>query len=587
MWADEFNTGLDTSKWNVLNNSNFGGGNNQDECSMAANVTVSGGALRITGKRETVTCGGTNPDTGNNTYYFTSGTVTTRAQGGPMKFKFRQGYIEARMKAPKGNIYWPAFWLVGPGDGSTPGWPDYGEYDISEMYGTRPDATFGTMHYKCEGKTSCMTAANVYNMKTNSAYGGTSNFGTQMNDPTTFANYTGGMTNYNTFGLLWEADRITWYVNGRAVRYFDGNEVRRYESNGTTTLENKVCTSAMGCPSIPFSTVFNYEKSIILNLAMGGNGLAYHTHGYTGRDTPSGYVDGNLVADLPGTLEVDYVRLYQLANTAPPPPPPPTGDTTAPSVSITAPSANQKVSGTVTIAANASDNVGVTKVVAYVDGNQVGEDTSAPYHIAWDTKTVANGARNLQVKAHDAAGNVGNSATVGVQVDNAKPADNGGNPAPSNSTPPPNAPKAPVVTSTTGEKVAVPATDETVVQGNVALDSKLVTDKEVEASVQKVEFYVDGTLVATKTEPPFTFDTTNVADGKRTILQKTYYKDGRIEDLERVVFVNNNPDAHETTTNRLVQIIKYVVIGSIVVIASAVIFLLYTNRMPRLWFRKR
>ena len=35
-----------------------------------------------------------------------------------MRFKFRQGYAEVRMRVPRGNIYWPAFWLVGAGDGS-------------------------------------------------------------------------------------------------------------------------------------------------------------------------------------------------------------------------------------------------------------------------------------------------------------------------------------------------------------------------------------------------------------------------------------------------------------------------------------
>lgn len=494
IWSDEFNGGLDTSKWNVQNNSNFGAANHEDQCYRAANVSVSGGALQLTGKRETVSCGATNPNTGNSTYYFTSGMVTTRAQGGPMKFKFRQGYIEARIKAPKGNLYWPAFWLVGPGDGSTPGWPDYGEFDITEMYGTRPDATFGTMHYACPNKASCMTAANVYNMKTGSSYGGVSNFGTQMNDQATFDSYSGGMLNYNTFGLLWEANRITWYVNGKAVRYFDGNEVRRYESNGSTTLENKVCTTAMGCPSIPFSTVFDYEKSIILNMALGGDGITYPTHGYTGYDTASGYVNGNLVADLPGALEVDYVRVYQLANTPTQTPPPPSTPSTPPPTTTPPPTADNSSSGG---ASNPIQNSGAS---------------------------------------------------------------------------------APVVTSTTGEKVVVPKADEATVEGKVVLDPVVATDKAVQARIEKVAFYVDGTLIATQTAPPFTLDTTKVADGKHTILQKTFYKDGRVEDLKRVVFVNNQLDTNRATN--VLGAAKVISMVGLAIVGLIVLYLLYGSRLP-------
>jgi hypothetical protein len=326
-WGDEFNgSSVDTGKWNVQNNSNYGSSNHEDECYEAANVSEGGGVLNLNARRQTVSCGGTNPDTGNSTYYFTSGMITTRAQGGPMNYKFKQGYIEARMRAPKGNPYWPAFWLASPGDGSTPGWPDYGEFDISEIYGARPDATFGTMHYACTSG-ACQTAANVYNIASGSAYGGLSNYGTQMNDANTFDSYSGATTSFHTYGLLWEANHITWYVDGRAVRYFDGKGVYRYESNGSTTLENSVCSGAMACPTIDMSTVFNYEHSIIFNLAFGGNGPRYSYYGYTGQDTASGYSNGNLVATIPDSMQIDYVHVYQAGAVPTPPPttPPPSG----------------------------------------------------------------------------------------------------------------------------------------------------------------------------------------------------------------------------------------------------------------------
>ena len=61
-------------------------------------------------------------------------------------------------------------------------------------------------------------------------------------------------------------------------------------------------------------------------------------------------------------------------------------DTTAPTVSLTAPAAGATVSGTVTVTATASDNVGVAGVQFKLDGTSLGaEDTAAPYSVSWDT----------------------------------------------------------------------------------------------------------------------------------------------------------------------------------------------------------
>ena len=97
----------------------------------------------------------------------------------------------------------------------------------------------------------------------------------------------------------------------------------------------------------------------------------------------------------------------------------PSGDTTSPSTSITSPANGATVSGTTTVAANASDAVGVVRVELYVDGVLTGSDTTSPYQIAWNTTTVGNGSHGLQTKALDAAGNVGSSAVVNVTVSNA------------------------------------------------------------------------------------------------------------------------------------------------------------------------
>ena len=57
-----------------------------------------------------------------------------------------------------------------------------------------------------------------------------------------------------------------------------------------------------------------------------------------------------------------------------------TPDTTPPTVSVTSPAGGATVSGTITVTANASDNVGVAGVQFLLDGANLGaEDTTAPY----------------------------------------------------------------------------------------------------------------------------------------------------------------------------------------------------------------
>jgi leucyl aminopeptidase len=93
-------------------------------------------------------------------------------------------------------------------------------------------------------------------------------------------------------------------------------------------------------------------------------------------------------------------------------------DTTPPTVAITAPSSGATVTGTTTISASASDNVGLSRVEFWVDGALKGSDTSSPYSYSWDTTAVANGSHTLVAKAVDTSGNVGTSTSVGVTVSN-------------------------------------------------------------------------------------------------------------------------------------------------------------------------
>ncbi|HWS70484.1 MAG TPA: Ig-like domain-containing protein, partial [Thermoanaerobaculia bacterium] len=94
-------------------------------------------------------------------------------------------------------------------------------------------------------------------------------------------------------------------------------------------------------------------------------------------------------------------------------------DTTAPTVSVTAPTAGSTVSGTVSINASASDNVGVAKVEFYVDGALRSTDTTSPYSWSWNTTTFADSTHTIVAKAYDAANNMGTSGNVSVTVNNA------------------------------------------------------------------------------------------------------------------------------------------------------------------------
>lgn len=103
----------------------------------------------------------------------------------------------------------------------------------------------------------------------------------------------------------------------------------------------------------------------------------------------------------------------------PAPTPAPAPDTTAPTVSITAPASGSTVSGTYTITALASDGVGVIRVDFYVDSTLLGSDTGAPYSLAWNTAKVANGSHVVTVRAFDGAGNA-STAQVTVNVSNSR-----------------------------------------------------------------------------------------------------------------------------------------------------------------------
>lgn len=168
-------------------------------------------------------------------------------------------------------------------------------------------------------------------------------------------------------------------------------------------------------------------------------------------------------------------------------------DVTAPAVAVTAPADGATVSGTLTVSADASDNLGVAGVQFRVDGVNVGaEDTSAPFSISWDSLSTGNGAHSLTAVARDSAGNTTTSAARSVTVNN-------------------------VVADTQAPSVSLsaPASGATV-SGTVTL-SATATDN---VGVAGVQFRIDGVNVgAVDTTSPYSlgWDSNSVGNGTHSL----------------------------------------------------------------------
>ena len=168
-------------------------------------------------------------------------------------------------------------------------------------------------------------------------------------------------------------------------------------------------------------------------------------------------------------------------------------DTTAPTVSMTAPANGAIVTGTVTVSATASDNVGIAGVQFFLDGANLGaEDTASPFSVSWNTTTFANGTHLLTAVARDVAGNTTASAALTVTVQNVVP----------DTTPP-------------TVSLTAPASGATV-SGTVTISA----DAADNVGVAGVQFRLDGVnLGAEVTSSPhsFSWNSTGVPNGPHTL----------------------------------------------------------------------
>ncbi|MBC7452759.1 MAG: S8 family serine peptidase [Massilia sp.] len=148
-------------------------------------------------------------------------------------------------------------------------------------------------------------------------------------------------------------------------------------------------------------------------------------------------------------------------------------DTQAPTAQITSPTASSSVSGVVTVAVNASDNVGVDRVELKVNGTVVGVDSATPFSFSWNSANAANGMNTLVATAFDKAGNAAASSPVAVNVANAPP---------------------PVVKDTTAPVVMIDNPVAGSVSGSVNV-SVHATDNSGAAGIRQT-LYIDNVLVA-------------------------------------------------------------------------------------------
>jgi Big-like domain-containing protein len=91
-------------------------------------------------------------------------------------------------------------------------------------------------------------------------------------------------------------------------------------------------------------------------------------------------------------------------------------DVTAPTLTLLYPAAASQLSGNVNIVIDAIDDVGVTQVEYFIDGNLVSTDNTAPWEYNWNTAGYSSGSHVLFAKGYDAAGNIGTITSTEVEV---------------------------------------------------------------------------------------------------------------------------------------------------------------------------
>ncbi len=197
----------------------------------------------------------------------------------------------------------------------------------------------------------------------------------------------------------------------------------------------------------------------------------------------------------------------------------PVPDTTLPVVSVTSPASGSTVSGTVTIQAAASDNVGVSSVSFYADGALKCTVSAAPFACSWNTTSTGNGGHTVSATARDAAGNTA-SSSVGVTVSN-------------------------IVSDTTPPTVAITSPSGSVVSGTVSIQASASDN----VGVASVTFLIDGVQVAIVSSAPYAYswNTASTTNTSHTLTATARDGAGNSSSAALVVTVNNGSPSGDVT----------------------------------------
>ncbi len=235
VWQDEFEgpagSAPDASKWSYdLGATGWGNQELENYTNARQNSELNGeGQLVITARREA--SGG-----------YTSARLKTEG-----KFAFTYGRVEARIRVPKGQGIWPAFWMLGE-DIKTVGWPAGGEIDIMENIGKEPQVNHGSVH--------------------GPGYSGGSAITSQVKLPRTAALG----DDFHVYGLNWSPNRLEFSFDGQV-----------YET----------VTPAALPPNQKW--IFDKPMFLLLNVAVGGQ--------WPGNPDQT--------TEFPQKMLVDYVRVYR------------------------------------------------------------------------------------------------------------------------------------------------------------------------------------------------------------------------------------------------------------------------------------
>jgi beta-glucanase (GH16 family) len=219
VWHDEFDgpagASFDRAKWTAdTGGAGFGNQEREFYTTRTENAVLDGhGHLVITALAEP-------PSSNRQCWYGRCLYTSTRLKTEGL-FAQAYGRFEARIRIPRGQGMWPAFWMLGD-DIAKAGWPQSGEIDITENIGREPPIVHGTMH------------GPGYSGEHGIGRADTLRSGIYADD-------------FHIYSVEWRPNEVVWFVDGR-------------QYNRVTPAD------------LPKGTkwVFDHPFFLLLNLAVGG-----------------------------------------------------------------------------------------------------------------------------------------------------------------------------------------------------------------------------------------------------------------------------------------------------------------------------